>query len=217
MKSFCFKPFSIGLVALIYFVSGCLVDAIAQAQSYRYKDNEGVLHISSAIPPELVKNGYEVLNDKGRVIKSVLPQAALNEQAARALELAEQRHHIELQQSQDEALLRFYSTPEDIYRVRERKMQEFDNFIQIQSGNISGSKSRIKALQAQAADIERSGYQVNQGIIDNIATLNERVATAERSIELKLIEKEQVNSAYQKDIERLRILLGLDEEEAAEL
>ena len=176
--------------------------------SFRYKDDQGAIHIGYSVPPEYIDNGYDVLSENGRVVDTIPPKEVLDEQAQKMLEEAETRHQYELQRSKDEALLRYYSEPEDIEIVRQRKMQELDNFIAIQRANILSYKSRIANLQSQAADLERSGQQVPQSILATIETLQENVQDAEQDIAERQQEKKEVNQAFNDDIERLKQLLN---------
>ncbi len=189
-------------------VFGLSAGAWSAGFSYRYRDDAGELHIGYSVPPEFVVNGYEVLNDRGRVVDVVLPKNILDERASKMLKEAEQRHQVELQRSKDEALLRYYSVPEDVERVRKRKLDEFDNFIEIQKGNIISYKSKVADLQGQAANLERTGQTIPEKILQTLHTLELKIKDAEQAISAKETEKEQVRAAFQEDIKRLKYLLG---------
>ena len=203
MFNFSGKQFGILLLVI-----GFGVSAWAAGFSYRYRDDTGTLHIGYSVPPEFVVNGYEVLNDHGRVVDVVFPKEVLDERASKMLKEAEARHQIELQRAKDEALLRFYSVPEDIERVRKRKLDEFDNFIEIQKGNIISYKNKVADLQGQAANLERMGQKVPEKILQTLDTLELKIKDAEQAIAAKESEKEQVRMAFQADIKRLKVLLG---------
>ncbi len=181
--------------------------ALSAGYSYRYRDNDGITHIGYSIPPQFVENGYEMLNDQGRVVEVVLPKKALDKRSQEMMREAEARHQFELQRSKDEALLRFYSSIEDVERVRERKLLEFDNFISIQQANIISYKKKVANLQSQAADLERINREIPKEILDTLTTLEEKISDAEEAIELKRSEKEKVREAFEQDIKRLSILL----------
>ena len=55
------------------------------ANIYRYYDNQGNLFHGSQVSPEFVKNGYEVLNEKGQVIQTVARALTEEEREAQAL------------------------------------------------------------------------------------------------------------------------------------
>ena len=181
--------------------------AIATGFSYRYFDHDGGIHLGNYIPPEFVVNGYEVLNERGRVVDVILPKKVRDEQTASLLADAEAQRKLEVQRAKDEALLRYYSHPDDVMRVRDRKLMEFDNFVEIQRGGIEASRAKMIKLQRQAADIERSGRKVTGDILQTLATLEVKISDSEALIEAKLREKEQVTRAFQADIDRLKVLL----------
>lgn len=190
-------------------------EVLAAGFSYRYRDDAGNMRMGYSVPPEFVANGYEVLNERGMVVDVVLPQSVLDERAGKMLAEAEARHQQELQSTKDEALLRFYSSPADVERVRERKLGEFDTFVEIQKANILTNRKRLAELQSQAADIELSGQTVPEKILSTLDTLEHKISDAMQSIELKNQEKERVWLAFELDIERLHELLG-EEKEALE-
>ncbi len=180
---------------------------MAASYTYRYKDSQSVTHIGDSVPPELVDNGYEVLNEQGRVVDVVLPRNTLDANTAQALKEAERRHKQELQRSKDETLLRYYSSPADVERIRARKLEEFDNFISMQEGNIISFRKKIASLQSQAADLERGKRKIPTEILETITTLESKLREAEETIERKKIEKQKTYMAFEEDIQRLKYLV----------
>ncbi len=197
-------------IILPAFLTFALGATDALANMYRYKDDGGSVHIGYAIPPELVDNGYEVLNERGMVIQTILPKSVLDAQSAEMLKEAEERHEIELQRAKDEALLRYYSSPADVERARERKLTQLDNFIRIQDRNIASYQAKMRELQGQAAQMQRSERAVPEAIIETLATLEEKVQDANVAVKAKRVEKDTVYAAYEADIERIKYLLGTD-------
>ncbi len=190
-------------------MSAIVVQDIAAAGfNYRYRDDAGGIHIGYSVPPEFIENGYEVLNENGMVVDVVLPKSVLDARANKLLEEVEARHKQELQASKDEALLRFYSAPDDVERVRERKLQELQNFIDIQKANIIANHKRLTALQSEAAELERSGRPVSEKILQTLDTLEHKISDAKQAIKLKEEEKDRAWLAFELDIERLNELLG---------
>jgi len=196
------------LLACVLMSTIVVQDIVAAGFNYRYRDDAGSIHIGYSVPPEFIENGYEVLNENGMVVDVVLPKSVLDARASKLLEEVEARHQNELQASKDEALLRFYSTPDDVERVRERKMQEIQNFIDIQKANIIANRKRLAALQSQAAELERSGRSVSEKILQTLDTLEHKISDAKQAIKLKDEEKNRAWLAFELDIERLNELLG---------
>lgn len=193
-------------------LSGVLVQGVLAAGfNYRYRDDVGNIHIGYSVPPEFVANGYEVLNEQGMVVDVVLPMSVLDERSGKLLQEAEARHQYELQAAKDEGLLRFYSSPDDVERVRQRKLDEFNTFIEIQKANIATNRKRVAQLQRQAAEMELNGQQVPEKILVTLDTLEQKIDDGKQAIKLKEDEKERVWLAFELDIERLNELLGSEE------
>ncbi len=169
---------------------------------YRYRDNRGVMSIDDHVPPEFIKNGYQVITRDGRVIEEVGPQLS-GEAAARAHAAASEAKRI---REWDESLLRRYSTVADIEAARERALREFDIRISILNSNLQSVKGQIEREQARAADIERRGQQVPTDLARSIDDLRGEIAVTEETIALRKRERDEVYASFQRDIERFQSL-----------
>jgi len=196
------------LIAAVLMSAVMVQDVLSAGFNYRYRDDNGAIHIGYSVPPEFIENGYEILNENGLVVDVVLPKSVLDARANKILEEAEARHQQALQTSKDEALLRFYSSPEDVERVRERKLLELQNFVDIQKANIIANRKRLAALQSEAAELERNGQSVSEKILQALDTLEHKISDAKQGIKLKEEEKDRAWLAFELDIERLNELLG---------
>jgi chromosome segregation ATPase len=174
-----------------------------------YEDHEGVLVIDDSVPPDLVHKGYTVLNANGRVLRTIARQlteeelsdpdnAMLKERIAEEQRLRAREY--------DRALLRRYSTVEDVEASRRRKVNEVKVRIHILRGNISGMRTQLEGYQGTAATLEREGQPVPEGLLDNIRILREEIAETERQIGVRDQELETLEARYQHDIERVREL-----------
>ncbi|KEZ71116.1 keratin [Pseudomonas amygdali pv. tabaci str. ATCC 11528] len=138
-----------------------------EARLYRYVDSRGVTVIDTqGVPPDYVAKGYEVLNGRGRVIQ-VVPPAPTAEQI-RQFE-ADKR-----QAAADAQLLSLYSSVDEVDRVKARKLAELDALIGVAQGNIQGLAAQQRNLQGQAADLERAGRPVQQGLVDQLNDLRDQ-------------------------------------------
>ena len=107
----------------------------------------------------------------------------------------------------DESLLLRYSTIEDIEAARERALGDLRIRLSILKSNKRSLKHQVENYQAQAAELERSGREVDVARIAAIEDLQSQIASTERSINERGKEIEDVSAAYQKDIERFGMLL----------
>lgn len=173
---------------------------------YRYENEQGIKVISQTMSPQFVKNGYEILNENGRVIK-VVPPALTKEELEALSEEEKQKRFSEEQLLRDKKLLSIFSKPEDAERARDRKLEAIDGYIGLTKGNILKLKGDYGQLQERAAQIERGGKEVPDHLLDNMASLQRQVRLSEESIVEKEQEKNVIRQAYQKDIDRLHFLV----------
>lgn len=189
------------LMALLTALSFPLA-ANAQRQLYRYVNDKGVPTIDDHVPPEFVKNGYEVLAPDGRVLRIVPRQlTGVEGERQRAAEAEAKRLR-----EWDKNLLLRYSSTDDIVAARDRALREIDVRLSILRSNLQSAKSQVESEQAKAADIERRGGTVPATVTANIERLKSEAADTEQSIDDRQKEKEATRASYQKDIERFKTL-----------
>ncbi|WP_264831025.1 hypothetical protein, partial [Klebsiella oxytoca] len=77
---------------------------------------------------QYIGKGYQVLNDQGRVIRTVPPAPTAEELRQRKAAQAQARSAAQL--------LRLYSSLEDVDRARERRLAELDGLSSVARGNL---------------------------------------------------------------------------------
>ena len=191
-----------------------LSPAALSVELYRYINDEGNTVIDYQVPPEDVKKGYEVLNEKGVVVRVVPRELTAEEQkeadARKRLEeqaLAEQQRLKEW----DEALLLRYSTVEDIEAAKKRALGDLRIRVSILKSNKRSLKQQVENYQAQAAEMERMGREVDVARLQAIEDLQSEIAITDRAIADREVEIEAVSAAYESDIERFEVLLDMVE------
>ncbi len=200
---------------------GCLVLTVVSAavpmttiaELYKYKNEDGVTVLDSHVPARYVKYGYTILSLNGRVLE-VVPRALTD------AEITARDNAIELQQRidrkrreqkiADQNLLRLYSTPEDVIRARDTKLQSIESFINAQSGNARRLQEQKHRLESSLADIERSGGTISKDRIDRIRSIENRMSQIENEIQGKHDEMEALRTTYAADLTRVRELYGND-------
>jgi hypothetical protein len=167
---------------------------------YRYTNNEGHKVVSQTIPPQYVRNGYEMLTLSGEILKVVppAPPEADAERIAKERKAAKEQARIDLE------LRRTYSSVEDIDSAKTRNLQELTNTINILQANLVSVKSQLKVQESHAAAIERSGKTVSDDILKNITTL--RAEEKDLNAQIKQREVEQENAAAKFDQARARFI-----------
>ena len=189
---------SLSVVGLLLLVTG---SAVAEDKIYyRYVNDEGVKVLNARVPPQFVKNGYEVVTITGRVLEVVPPAPSEQEKAA----LAEQRAQEARLAEWDESLRRRYSSVADIEAAKERKLADFDANLLILQGNANSISAEIDKAQAQAANYERSGRDVPAPVLGNIQTLKEKLQETQAQMEVRQLERTKAANEFELDVERFR-------------
>jgi hypothetical protein len=189
--------------------AGCVAGVQADESSgmvlYRYVDSRGVTVLDrQGVPAEYAGKGYEVLNQRGRVIQTVPP--ALTADEAREAQAAAQAAKV--QSDADAQLLHLYSSVTDVDRARTRKLAELDALISVAQGNIQGLTTQQGALQSQAADQERAGRQVPQSLIDQMNDVRDQQQNLKVDILRYQTARQQADAEFAQDRARLQHLLG---------
>ncbi|WP_296934600.1 DUF4124 domain-containing protein [uncultured Marinobacter sp.] len=177
------------------------------ANMYRYTDENGQIVISSTIPQEATKRGYDILSNNGRVIETIPPAPTEEEIAAREAEKQRQKELAE-QREKDRALLKRFSHPDQAVKAMHRKIRELEGLIQLKRGNISVISSQLDNEQSRAANMERAGREIPEATLEKIRRLESQIRDIEREITSQTQEIEELRKAFEADIERLEEVTG---------
>lgn len=203
-------PAALSLTAVV-----SLLPAVAMgADFYRYTNDQGVIVVDDHVPPEHVKKGYEVVNEKGVVVRVVPRELSPEEQEiADARKLQEDQAKAEEQRLRewDESLLMRYSTVEDIEAAKERALMDLKIRVSILKGNKRSLKQQVENYQSEAAEMERMGAEVDVARLSKIEDLQSEIATTDRAIADRQNEIEAVSAAYDADIGRFSQLQDMVE------
>ncbi|BBP80522.1 MULTISPECIES: DUF4124 domain-containing protein [Pseudomonas] len=179
---------------------GVLMPALAQAELYRYTNDKGVIVLDRlGVPSQYIDKGYEVLNDQGRVVKTIPPAPTLEERKRMQEEKA--------RAGSDAQLLRLYTSVEDVDRALQRKLAELDGLISVARGNQQSLRTQQANLQAQAADNERAGRQVPEQLVSQIDNLRAEQQRLEQDITRYQQDRKNAQAGFAADRERLAQLL----------
>lgn len=200
------------LLILLLIVSAA--SSVHARELYRYTNVEGNIVVDYQVPVSYVGSGYEVLNDEGIVIK-VVPRSLTDEERlvkdAEDRQAAAAKAEEERLKQWDESLMLRYSTVADIEDARDRALRDLQIRLSILKGNRRSLKQKVENYQAQAADLERRGMQVDVARLRTIEDLQSEIGTTERSIVDREGDIEELAGSFQKDIERFEMLLEVVE------
>ena len=191
------KPGAIRLALIL----GAMAPLAAQAELYRYTNEKGVTVLDRlGVPPQFIDKGYEVLNDQGRVVKTVPPAPTLEERQRMQADKA--------RAGSDAQLLRLYTSVEDVDRALQRKLSELDGLITVAKGNQQSLRTQQANLQAQAADNERAGRQVPEALVAQIDNVRSEYKRLDDDIARYQDERKKAQVTFAADRARLAELLN---------
>ena len=205
------RNFTIGFIFFILTVME------VQAQSgdlYRYRDDQGNEFIATQIPAEFAKNGYEIINDRGQVIREVSRTLSDEERAGQAdsLEAVRLAEEARIQQEEEDTLLlRLYRSPEEVIRRRDSTLEELDaqlTVLNILKGNADEDVAGIQVIIDNNVEAER---EVPQNILSQIESASEERDRLDRQITRIENERADTISTAQKNIDRLMELLNIEQ------
>jgi len=189
------------LIALLVTLSmGSL--AAESRQFFRYQDANGQTVINSSIPPDFVKNGYEIIDDKGVVVRVVAPQ--LSEEAIKAKRAEERR--IEEQRTRDAELVRLYRSPGDVERAMNIWLSRLDMEMRLKANRIESLQSEFNELQSDAADLERAGRDVDPQFLARMNEIQSAIAGYQDDVRTVEMRKAEARKDFISDKQRMMVI-----------
>lgn len=193
---------------LLLALACCLPLALAAAEPpadkvfYRYVNEAGAKVMHHSLPPEAAKRGYEVVSISGIVLKVVPPALTPEQAAAAAAQKAEQRELDEW----DAALLRRYSSVDDIEAAKQRKLADLEANMSILISNLNTIQTQIRAEYARGAAFERRGQAVPDIVVDNLHNLERELDDTREKYIQREWEYEDVADKFEQDKARFSVI-----------
>jgi len=169
---------------------------------YRYKNASGITVISTRIPSQFVRKGYDIVTRDGRLIQRI-PAEPSAEEKQRILEAQAEAERLK---KSDRELLSRYSSVNDIEADRSRKLTQFDSDLIQRRRSIEKINEETTLWQSKAADEERRGQAVSAATLDKLAQLRAQKKSIEFAIKQKQQERKQAMERYDSYAARFKII-----------
>lgn len=167
---------------------------------FRHQTSDGVVHLNRTLSMDAIRNGYQLLDQHGRVLEEV-EGVPLGDAEAKALRMQRAR-----QAREDRDMLRLYAGPEDAVRARNRKVEALELSISYEENNLAQLQMKLDDEIATAARNERAGRDVPALVKEAIDRLQRQIKTAENKLQEFDKEIDQANQEYAPIIERLEAI-----------
>jgi len=179
-----------GAVLIALALALAFVPGPARAATYKWVDDQGVVHYSDQMPPEALNKGNVQLNKQGVPVKKT--DAALTPEQRRAREADEERRAQQAKEQEaiarrDRALLSSYTTESEIDLAKSRALATIDTVVKstaAYSEQLTKRKAEIDAKKASYGDkpapaaLERE----LEGINAEVARQNDLLALKKREV-----------------------------------
>jgi hypothetical protein len=193
-----------------------LVPIASQAQetrTYRWVDDEGVVHYGDSIPPEYAELPKQILNDLG-VTVGQLEGRKSPEQIEAERVAAELQVQKELQHRADTALLATYNTVDEITMHRDRRIELFQAQARVTELYLRNLRRRLNTLKEDAHrykpySSDPNAPQVTPDLVEEIKHTEESIARHEKNLLKYQTDEQQIRKRFEGDITRFRTLKGL--------
>ena len=176
---------------------------------YKWRDAEGSLHYSDALPAEAAKFGYEVVNSQGIVIKRVERAQTPEEKSAAKAELAKAQAAKEAAESQkrsDQQMLAAYPTEDDLKRAQHQQSDMLEQNLNSARISLQSQEKSLADLLGHAAELERTGKDVPPELAKRIGAMRKQVEDQRAYIARKEADRTQAVAGFDQELAHYREL-----------
>jgi len=182
------------------------------AGTFRWVDDQGMVHYTDQVPPEESKRPHAKLNPEAQTIEMIEGQKTPEqfEQIKRLNQLRiEQQRILSQQKDSDLSLLRTYRSVEEMQMALQNKINTIDSTIKIAESNRQRQEENIRSQVKRAAEMEITGQPVPKNLRDNIESTRRQIATYQEKIRLFENSKLEIILSFNKGLERFQNLENL--------
>jgi len=193
-----------------------LVPLASQAQetrTYRWVDDEGIVHYGDSIPPEFAEKPKQVLNEHGVTIQHLAgrktEEQIEDERAAKEMEV-----QLGLQLRADQALLATYINVEEITMHRDRRIELFQAQARVTELYLRNLRRRLESLQLDARRFkpyssDPNAPTVDPTLVEEIKHTKEAIKRHEINLRKYRDDERQIIERFDGDIARFKAIKGL--------
>jgi chromosome segregation ATPase len=188
---------------------------VARAATYKWVDDQGVVHYTDKMPPEAINKGNVELNKQGVPIKKTEPALTPEQRRVKEAEDERARQAAKAREEiarKDRALLQSYTTESEIDLSKKRALGTIDAQMQSAQAYVATLTKRRDEIQVRVAAL--NGKPPPPSLEREIASVNEELEKQADLIAAKRKEIGVVTARYDADKQRWRDLRQVAEAEA---
>lgn len=203
-------------VLLLLGLAATMLVSAVHAATYKWVDENGVVHYTDKIPPEAVNKGSTVLDKQARPVKKIDP--ALTPEQIRAREAEEEQKRLAAKAQEetarrDRALISSYTTEAEIDLARSRALATIDSQLESARAYATQLLKRREELDKRKAPL--SGKPLPAALERELEGNDSELTKQTHLIEQKEKERLGVLARYENDKTRWRELKAVADANAA--
>lgn len=190
-----------------------LVAGSAQAQErkklYRWTDDKGEVHYTDQLPPEAAQSQRDELNKEGRAVERVERAKTPEERAvfeAEQARLAEKQRLANETAKMDGVLTMSYPSEADLARAYQERFDLLARNVESAEIGIRSQDKALTDLLTHAADLERNGKPVPDGVVHSIGKARQQLADQRVFLANRETERIELQKEYDAVLARYREL-----------
>jgi hypothetical protein len=211
------KLLTISLIVLF----GATASAAEEKKLYKWTDADGNVYFGDSIPAEYAERPKTVLNDQGVAVDELEGKKTAEQlrQEARDREIAVAQ---ELQKRADMALLNTYLSVEEIVMHRDRRIELFQAQARVTELYLKNLQRRMTDLREDASKYrpysdDDNAPMIAEDLADDLRDTRDTISRHERNLAKYESDEKAIIERFNADIERFKILKGLEEPPQAAL
>ncbi len=182
----------------------CLA-GVSHAEFYRWVDDTGTIHYSDSLPPAESQKKQDLLNDTGRVVKTIPAPKTVGEleEAQRLAKLEEEKQQKTKElERRDNVLMAMYLTVEDIELVRDERIETVESAIKITKLRKIKFTKKLEELNSSEQRFKANGQDTPPWLIKSRSHYKEQLVNVEDILAIKEKEKLVIKKRFAGDINR---------------
>lgn len=181
------------------------LSSVTHAEFFRWVDDDGTIHYSDSLPPEESQREQDLLNETGRVVKTIpAPKTVgqLEEQEQLAKLEEKKLEKVKQAEKRDHLLLALYLTVDDIELVRDERIETVESAIAITKRRKRKFSRKLEELNSSEQRFKANGQNTPPWLIKSRKHYKEQLANVEDILAIKEKEKLVIKKRFAGDINR---------------
>jgi hypothetical protein len=195
------------LIAFVGWVPVALAATTGNTVTYKWTDDQGIVHYGDSVPPQYAQKERSVLNARGVEMRKLDAQKTPEQLAAEARaqgDVVKQKQH-------DAFLMNTYTSVKDIEALRDLRLDQLHGQRVAAEQYVDSLHARLSALQDRAKNFKPynprpAAHKMPDDVAEDLVhTLNE-LRTQNNALVAKTEEETTLKAQFQADIERYQEL-----------